>query len=89
MSIPFSETALRINTGEVEIAGLSDEKQNQFLKVHKLSARVSYTCTYTYFLVLFDRSAKIVRRKQTASKPRIKSDFVATVLFSFFHLFEI
>jgi hypothetical protein len=28
-----------INTGEVEIAGLSDEKQNQFLKVQTFFAR--------------------------------------------------
>ena len=75
-----------INTGEVEIAGLSDEKQNQVLKVHTFSARVSYTCTYTYYSCFdtyysrfVDRSAKIMRTKQTASKP---------VLFYFLHLFQ-
>ena len=56
-----------INTGEVEIAGLSDEKQNQFSKVHNFSPRGSLcTCTYVSF---FDRSAKIARTKQTARKP--------------------
>ena len=56
-----------INTGELEIAGLSDEKQNQFSKVHNFSPRGSLcTCTYVSF---FDRSAKIARTKQTARKP--------------------
>ena len=56
-----------INTGEVEIAGLSEEKHNQFSKVHNFSPRGSLcTCTYVSF---FDRSAKIARTKQTARKP--------------------